>query len=252
MEKCVWSLLVVLLLFSFRSATAQTLVFTYQGSLKSAGAPASGNFDFEFALFNSATVGSQVGATNSVNNVAVTNGVFSVSLNFGNVLSGSDRFLEIRVRPAGGGAFTVLAPRQQLLSAPYAIRSLTAGSASTAENAFTLSGFTANQFVLTSDARLTDARQPLPGSANYIQNSTVQQASSNFNISGTGTADIFNATQYNIFNVRFISNAGGNTLVGLETGLNTTGTSNSFFGNSAGRLTTSGGSNSFFGSGSGR
>jgi hypothetical protein len=39
--------------------------------------------------------------------------------------------------------------------------------------------------VLTGDARLSDARAPLPGSSNYIQNGTTQQTA-NFRISGNG------------------------------------------------------------------
>jgi len=46
----------------------------------------------------------------------------------------------------------------------------------------------ASNYVQTNDPRLTDARSPTAGSANYIQNGTSQQATSNFNISGNGTA----------------------------------------------------------------
>ena len=50
---------------------------------------------------------------------------------------------------------------------------------------------------------------PLPGSANYIQNATAQQASSNFNISGEGKANIFSAsTQYNLGANRILSSGG--------------------------------------------
>ncbi|TFH36779.1 MAG: hypothetical protein E4G99_04130 [Anaerolineales bacterium] len=37
--------------------------FTYQGSLIDGGSPASGAYDFEFKLFNDASVGTQVGST---------------------------------------------------------------------------------------------------------------------------------------------------------------------------------------------
>ena len=50
-----------------------------------------------------------------------------------------------------------------------------------------LGGLAASQYVLTNDARLSDARDPLPGSANYVQNGTSPQAAS-FNITGGGTA----------------------------------------------------------------
>src|SRR5205807_9056216 len=60
-------------------------------------------------------------------------------------------------------------------------------SADTATNATQLGGVAANQFVQTSDSRLSDSRTPTAGSSNYIQNTTSQQTSSNFNVSGNGT-----------------------------------------------------------------
>ncbi len=62
-----------------------------------------------------------------------------------------------------------------------------ATTATTATNSQQLGGVAANQYVVTSDSRLSDPRPPTAGSANYIQNTTSQQASSNFNISGNGT-----------------------------------------------------------------
>jgi hypothetical protein len=88
------------------------------------------------------------------------------------------------------------------------------------------------------------------GSASYIQNTSSTQSSSNFNISGTGTANIFNAaTQYNIGGSRILGNPGtGNLFVGTGAGLaNSAGAGNSFYGFNAGQSNNSGGSNSFFG-----
>lgn len=162
------------------AANAQTTAFTYQGRLTDAGNPANGNFDLQFKLFDTATVGTgtQQGATLTRNSVAVSAGVFTVTLDFGaNVFSGANRFLEIGVRPVGNAdPYTVLAPRQPVTSTPYAIQTL---------NAAQLGGVAANQYVQTNDPRLSDARPPTPGSANYIQNTSTQQAAS-FNISGNG------------------------------------------------------------------
>ncbi len=108
-------------------ASAQS--FTYQGFLKQTGNPANGNYDFQFVLFNALTGGTQVGSTVSLNSVSVQNGLFTVDLNFGNVWDGSDRFLEIRVRPAGSGSYTTLSPRVKINPTPYAIRANTAGTA---------------------------------------------------------------------------------------------------------------------------
>ncbi|PYS38568.1 MAG: hypothetical protein DMF71_16650, partial [Acidobacteria bacterium] len=59
---------------------------------------------------------------------------------------------------------------------------------------------------------MTDARSPTANSSNYIQNGTNQQATSNFSISGDGTAagtlssNIVNAAkQYNIGGNRILS-----------------------------------------------
>lgn len=168
-------LALLLLLAITPSSEAQTTAFTYQGSLTTGGTPANGNYDFQFVLFSVATGGSPLGLGLGFNNVSVTNGIFSVVLNFQNQFAGSSRFLEIRVRPAGQGTHTTLTPRQPILSTPYAI------------NSAQLGGTAADQFVITTDSRLSDSRDPLPNSGNYIQNRTTQQAAGNFNIGGNGT-----------------------------------------------------------------
>lgn len=210
----------------------QTTAFSHQGKLNDNGAPANGNYDFEFELFDAVSGGAQQGATVQRLNVAVVNGIFTVSLDFGAaVLPGADRFLDIAVRTAGGGAFTPLTPRQRMTSVPYAIRSLNASSADTV----VVAGVPA-------------------GSGNYIQNTSSPQAASNFNISGTGTANAFTATtQYNIGVNRILSNPGTtNTFVGVSTGTGlTTGSGNSVFGHEAGPFIGSGQANSFFGLGAG-
>ncbi|MEZ5427333.1 MAG: tail fiber domain-containing protein [Pyrinomonadaceae bacterium] len=244
----------------------QTSEFTFQGSLKSGGAPAEGNYDFEFALFDALTNGAQIGSVIPVSNVPVADGIFSVKLDFAGHFPGADRFLEIRVRPTGGGAYSVLSPRQTITSAPYSIKSLnsenavSAVSATTAENALQLGGIAANQFILTTDARLSDARPPLPNSPSYIQNGTVQQASGNFNISGDGTVagalsgGTVNATsQFNLGGNRILTATGTNLFAGIDAGAsNPTGNNNSFFGRGAGQATTTGAFNSLFGLSAGR
>lgn len=249
---------------------AQTSSFTYQGRFTDAGTPANGTYDMQFKLFDG--VGNQIGSTVSNGAVIVTSGVFTVQLDYGAAaFSGADRLLEIGVRTAGSGeAYTILSPRQPLTSSPYAIR---AGATTTADNAAQLGGVAASQYVQSSDTRLSDARTPSAGSANYIQNTNSPQAA-NFNISGNGnaggtlSANVVNtATQYNLNGIRFLSGAnvnqsvyvgpnagpanptnGFNTYVGANAGRSTTsGSGNSFFGTSAGYSNDSGDSNSFFG-----
>jgi len=97
--------------------------FTYQGQLKQEGVPVGGSFDFEFKLFDAAAGGAQIGGDVARNAVAVDGGVFTTDLDFGGAaFDGQARFLEIRVRPAGGGSFTLLSPRQPIMPTPYAMR----------------------------------------------------------------------------------------------------------------------------------
>ena len=102
------------------SARAQGTAFTYQGRLASGGNPANGTFDLTFALFNLPSGPGQIGST-LTNSVAVSNGLFTTTLDFGNQFSGADLWLEIGVRPNGGAGFSTLTPRQQLTPVPYAV-----------------------------------------------------------------------------------------------------------------------------------
>ena len=123
-----------LIVFASHNAQAQTTAFSYQGSLTNNGLPANGSFDLEFKLFDSLTGGLQQGSTITKNAVSVTNGVFGVILDFGSTaLPGANRFLELSAQTAGGGGFTTLAPRSQILSAPYAVSALNAQTAGTAQ-----------------------------------------------------------------------------------------------------------------------
>ena len=113
------ALLFLIISFTTNMASGQSSTFNYQGRLTDGGNLANGNYDFEFRLFTAPTDGTQVGSTLPFNNITVTSGSFEVTLNFGAAaFPGADRFLEISVRPAGGGSFTTLNPRQQILSAP--------------------------------------------------------------------------------------------------------------------------------------
>ena len=116
-------LAMVLTVILFGAASAQTTEFTYQGSLKDGANAANGNYDFEFALFNALSGGAQQGSTLTRNTVAVANGTFAVKLDFGSQFPGATRFLEIRVKLSGGMVYTPLAPRQQVNSSPYSVKS---------------------------------------------------------------------------------------------------------------------------------
>src|SRR5262245_20315301 len=117
----------------------QGTAFTYQGRLSDNGSPANGTYQFQVAIFDSASGGNQIGPT-LANIFAVTsNGLFTVTLNFGaNIFTGPSRWLEMGARTNGSAApFTVLTPRQALLPTPYAIL---AGTISGVVNSSGLSG----------------------------------------------------------------------------------------------------------------
>ncbi len=248
--------LLFLFVFGANVIAAQTTEFTYQGKINDTMGTAA-SYDFEFRLFDVAAGGTAIG-TNQRLGVPVSSGVFTVRLDFGANFNGQPRWLEIAVKPLGSpNAFTILTPRQPMSSAPYAVRSLNAATAETSTNSLQLGGAAANQFVQTGDARLSDARNPLPNSGNYIQNTTTQQAASNFNITGSGTAGTLsggtvNAGQYNIGGNRILStsNFSSTLIAGVGAGASNGafGSYNSFFGGNAGQSNVLGANNSFFGS----
>lgn len=230
-----------LLIISAIQASAQTTEFTYQGKLSDTGTP-SATYDFEFRLCNSATDCTTPLATQQKLAVPVSIGVFTVTLDFGAArFDGTSRWLEIAVKQPAQETFTTLTPRQALTSEPYSIKSL---KSLDAEN---LGGMAATQFVQTTDPRL-DA-------TNYVQNTNTPQAGVNFNIGGTGTASILDASvQFNLGGNRILTNTGtDNLFAGAGAGAaNTTGPRNAFFGRNAGAANTNGNDNAFFGFQAGR
>lgn len=95
--------------------------FTYQGQLQDAGAPADGTYDFRFRLFDAPSGGSQIGSTLTFNDVVVTDGVFQVVPDFGDVFNQNDTFIFIEVRAgASTGGYTGLLPRSPVTAAPKA------------------------------------------------------------------------------------------------------------------------------------
>lgn len=117
------------LIMPFQGWTQGT-TFTYQGRLRSGDNPAAGPYDLTFALYNQAAGGEQQGPVVNRGGVLVSNGLFSVELDFGaTALNGEERWLEIGVLKAGDpGPATVLQPRQRLTSTPYATRAAAAST----------------------------------------------------------------------------------------------------------------------------
>ncbi len=100
-------------------ATLDT-AFTYQGRLTDGSGPANGVYDFRFRLFDAASGGSSVGSTVDRSGVRVTDGLFTVELDFGDVFDGRALWLEVGVKKATESSYTVLG-RQKLAATPYAL-----------------------------------------------------------------------------------------------------------------------------------
>lgn len=114
---------------SLNSVLAQGTAFTYQGELYLNAAPANGNYDMQFKLRPQATGTNQVGSTLTNAPTGVTNGLFTVALDFGDVFTTNPLYLEIGLRTNGStSAYTILAPTQLITSAPYAVQALSATS----------------------------------------------------------------------------------------------------------------------------
>jgi hypothetical protein len=101
--------------------------FTYQGRLVQNGVPVSATCDFDFGLWDAASSGSQVDATQTIASQAVISGFFTTSpLDFGSgAFNGEARWLAIRVNCGSGWADL---GRQPLTPAPYALYAASTGA----------------------------------------------------------------------------------------------------------------------------
>jgi hypothetical protein len=103
---------------------AQGTAFTYQGRLWNDTNPANGVYDIYVSVYSTPT--NRVGTLNfgdfAVPTTQVSNGLFTATLNLGNIFSdGGERWLEFHVRTNGTGSFATLNPRQRITPTPYAI-----------------------------------------------------------------------------------------------------------------------------------
>lgn len=170
---------------SFHSS-AQGTAFTYQGRLSSGTTSMTGLYDFRFAAYDAASSGSQIGSTVNATAVGVTNGLFTVTLDFGvNVFTGAARFLDLAAKTNGSAAaFVSMTPRQPLTPAPYAIL---AGSLNGPLPAGNFSGLYANSVTL------SNAANSFFG--NYGGNGS---GLSNLNVSAIGPAGLFKLVPKNL------------------------------------------------------
>ena len=183
---CVALVLLSILNAQVSTAFAQGTAFTYQGRLNNGTNPATGSFDLTFSLFGVSSGGSSLAGPVTNTAVGVTNGLFTVMVDFGaGVFTGSSNWLSIGVRTNGGGAFTALTPRQQVTPTPYAIFAESAnaagltgavpagdltgvsGSGLISLNASQLTTGTVPDARLAADVALTDANQTFTGANTF-------------------------------------------------------------------------------------
>jgi hypothetical protein len=126
----------LLLLRSLGASTAQNLEpessgtgpkastgtgFTYQGLLADTDGPVNATCAFQFRLWDDAADGTLVAGPLELNAVAVSDGLFTAPLDFGDTFDGTALWLEVAVQCPGDTGFTTLDPRQALTAAPYAL-----------------------------------------------------------------------------------------------------------------------------------
>jgi photosystem II stability/assembly factor-like uncharacterized protein len=220
MKRPLFGLAAVAILSTFcllPSALAQGTAFTYQGRLNDGGSAANGSYDLTFVLFNTNVTGSVLGIVSNVTS-AVSNGLFTVTLDYGNQFDGTPRWIEISVRTNGGSGFTTLSPRQQVRATPYAI---TAGNVTGVIPSAAVSGTygstvvfsnSANQFYggfIGNGAGVTN----LNGS--QISSGTVADARLSSNVAFLSSNQMFSgANIFTNFNNSFRGNFFGNGLIG--------------------------------------
>src|SRR5437016_4190719 len=98
---------------------AQGSAFTYQGRLSANGQPANGVYDLRFRLSSDSLGNNYVGSAFLLNGQSVSNGLFTVTLDFGQGLfTGTNLWLQVDVRTNGLGGYTSLNPLQSLTPTP--------------------------------------------------------------------------------------------------------------------------------------
>ena len=167
-------------------AAAQSTAFTYQGQLKDGGSPAGGLYDLRFKLFDAASGGTQVATTQCTDNLQLTDGLFTVTIDFGNVFATpAQRFLEVEVRRDTGldcsntTGFTTLTTRQFIAAAPMATHARSAFSLDAANGSISNAVFVDNTGKVgigtTSPTHSLHIASPAPTIALQDTDSTLQQ-----------------------------------------------------------------------------
>lgn len=104
------------------SVFAQGTAFTYQGRLDDGTNAANGLYDIRASAWSAVSGGTMLSAYYTNLAVPVSNGLFTVQVDFGTgVFTGETAWLQIGVRTNGAATFAALDPRQELTPTPYSI-----------------------------------------------------------------------------------------------------------------------------------
>lgn len=200
------------------AASAQGTAFTYQGRLLDNGAPANGLYDLRFELRDALVAGNPVGLALTNAPVAVSNGVFTVTLDFGaGMFTGAARFLEIGVRTNTSVlAHTLLIPRQALTAVPYAIRAAESGSAVTVSGTLAASQITGplTAAQLPGTAARTDQANTFTGNQTVTgdMNAARLSVGAGHSLTGSGASIAGGVNNVNSANRSFIGGGEQNTI----------------------------------------
>jgi hypothetical protein len=242
MKKCV----LVLVTFTFPTLThcllAQGTAFTYQGQLQQNGSPANGSYDLQFILYNASVGGSQAGPILTNSATAVSNGLFTMTLDFGEgIFTGTNYWLDIAVRSNGAGTFAELSPRQPLTPAPYAVFAGTSSNLSGTVSVGQLNGTVGNSqlahnsITLTAGTGLSGGGTVALGGATTLTNAGVLSVTGNPDITATNAGGAVTlgdtATSSNAVGTLVKRNASGNFAAGT---ISATSFSGAFNGNGNG------------------
>lgn len=116
---CVMACAIALL--AATSSLAQGTAFVYQGRLADRSRSVNGSFDVSFSLFPTATGGTRIGPILSFPATSITNGLFTLSIDFGQgAFDGQDRWIELSVRTNGAASYSVISPRRRVSTSPTA------------------------------------------------------------------------------------------------------------------------------------
>lgn len=239
------SLFTTLLLAALSThAAPMSTAFTYQGRLNDGAQPANGSYDLKFTLLDAPVGGGLVAdpVTNAA--VALSSGLFTVTLDFGqNPFGGAERWLELAVCTNGAGVFTTIIPRQKLTATPYALLAAETTSTNVARldvpntampatavpviaNGFIVganilsagSGYVAPPAVTVNDTTGSGATLTATISGGHVMELTVNNAGSGYLAGTTLTIAPPPSNAYQVFpGVNYFNNP-GNTFAGVFTG----------------------------------